>query len=162
MKTLNLEGYDIADMIYDITGSAEEVTSEMCLDLGYDLVFVTVKSINLRDGDNAAIVFSYYKKSHTPGVDALTQYRRIVFTGSEDKIVAIPSGQWFIEPTSWAKIYETPVLGIDDTGFDERGYVIARKQNKEITITFALNPAKQHVATFDAIKKNKMLPGGNL
>ena len=161
LKSMNLEGFDISDMIYDVTGSVEIVTSEMCLDLGYDLVFVTVKSINLRDGDNAAIVFSYYKKSHTPGVDSPTEYRKIIFTGSEDKIVAIPSGQWFIEPTFWAATYKSPVLGINETGYDERGYVIARNQNKEITITFAVNPEKQHVSTSDAIKKNKMRPGSN-
>jgi predicted outer membrane repeat protein len=162
LKNPNLEGYDIADMIYDVTGEFEVVTSEMCLDLGYDLVFVKVRAINLRRGDNAAIIFSYYKNSHTPGTDTPIEYRRVIFTGSEDKLVAIPSGQWLIEPTLWAITYEPPVLGIDKTGYNERGYVIARKQNKEITITFADNPDTKDLNTFDAIKKNKMRPGGSL
>lgn len=162
LKSMNLEGFDIADMIYDIIDDFEVVTSEMCLDLGYDLVFVTVRSINLQTGDNAEIVFSYYKKSHTPGADAPTEYRKVIFTGSEDKVVAIPSGQWLVESTLWSKLYNPPVLGIDATGYSDRGYVIARKQNKLITITFSVNPAIKHVSTFDAIKKNKMRPGGNL
>lgn len=162
LKSMNLEGFDISDMIIDVTGNFETVASEMCLDLGYDLVFVTVRSINLQRGDNAEVIFSYYKKSHTPGVDAPIEYRKVVFTGSEDRIVAIPSGQWLIELTSWTNIYASPVVGIDKTGFNERGYVIARKQNKEITITFALDPDKRHISTFDAIKKNKMIPGGSL
>ena len=90
-ETLLRNNQDIADLIVRFDGAPTLVlASEQCLDLGYDLVFVTLIPVGLDAFDNAEVTISYpHKTTGDP-----TQYRKVVLHGTEPQIVGLPSNHW--------------------------------------------------------------------
>lgn len=158
---------DIETMILDFEGSDNLVLdNRQCLDLGYDLVFVTLNVLGLKDGDNAAVTISYPHKT----TGNATEYRKIVLAGNKQQIVGLPSNQWQFHATPWSFTYD-----IEETYTPEHssitdasrnlldGYIyIKRNHNQSITITFSQSDEKKNLNTHDNIKVNIMRPGGSL
>ena len=103
LKTLNL---DIESMIIDFS-SAEIIaknkilTEELCLDLGYDLVFFKLIVKGLDANDNAAITMSYAKDANE------IIYRKVLFKCENSgepmyQYVGLPSGNWKFATTTWS------------------------------------------------------------
>lgn len=158
---------NIDDMILKF-GPSESVKTiqniKTCLDLGYDLVFVTVKSLGLGEYDTAGIIISYNRNG------TLTEYRKLVYMGEESHIVGLPSGTWNFKVTPWSSKYDDEIK-INPTpvsGFIE----VNRQMNPaEVTLTFEdkvivtpgggtePHPSVKSV-TYDYKKVNKMYPGG--
>ena len=158
---------DIETMILDFEGSDNLVLdNRQCLDLGYDLVFVTLNVLGLKDGDNAAVTISYPHKT----TGNATEYRKIVLAGNKQQIVGLPSNQWQFHATPWSFTYdieETYTPGhssITDASKNLLdGYIyIKRNHNQSITITFSQSDEKKNLNTHDNIKVNIMRPGGSL
>ena len=158
---------DIDDMIlkFEPTQTVKPIQDRMCLDLGYDLVFVTLKSIGLGNYDTAGVSISYDRAG------ALTEYRKVVFLGEDATVVGLPSGQWKLNVTPWsAKYNETVELShtLDIDGF----VTVNRQMDPIITMTFTSktttdgsgndipHPSAKAV-TYDYKKVNKMVPGGS-
>ena len=158
---------DIETMILDFEGSDNLVlTNRQCLDLGYDLVFVTLNVLGLKDGDNAAVTISYPHKT----TGNATEYRKIVLAGNKQQIVGLPSNQWQFHATPWSFTYDNdevynPVHS-NTTDANQnllKDYIyIKRNHNQTITITFSQTEAKKKLSTYDAIKVNIMRPGGSM
>lgn len=156
LRDLNITIEDLIEPFSDaeISATYKTITSEICLDLGYDLVFVTLSSFGLVNNDNAAINIAYQK----PGITDPVVYRKVLFTGEESKIVGLPSGDWQFEVTEWSKKYKDPTI---DPGIDANGFLnIKRNHNQNITITFEKKHESHKAVTFDAKLLNKMYPGG--
>lgn len=158
---------DIETMILDFEGSDKLVLDKrQCLDLGYDLVFVTLNVLGLKDGDNAAVTISYPHKT----TGNATEYRKIVLAGNKQQIVGLPSNQWQFHATPWSFTYdieETYTPGhssITDASKNLLdGYIyIKRNHNQSITITFSQSDEKKNLNTHDNIKVNIMRPGGSM
>lgn len=156
LRDLNITIEDLIEPFSDaeISATYKTITSEICLDLGYDLVFVTLSSFGLVNYDNAAINIAYQKQGITDPV----VYRKVLFTGEESKIVGLPSGDWQFEVTEWSKKYKDPTI---DPSIDANGFLnIKRNHNQNITITFEKKHESHKAVTFDAKLLNKMYPGG--
>ena len=161
-----------------------------CLDLGYDLVFVTFTAVNLEDGMDAAAVNLLYPDTRVYNQDGAitslsnpTVYRKILFIGEESITVGLPSGYWQFNPTSWAFDCDKPafkLVGGEDfasehkfkdstTGADNGAYFlhIKRGQNQEINVEFTKKTSTsdtgknwEALAKYHTVKVNKMVPGG--
>ena len=156
LRDLNINIEDLIEPFTDaeISATYKTITSETCLDLGYDLVFVTLSSFGLVNYDNAAINIAYQKQGITDPV----VYRKVLFTGEESKIVGLPSGDWQFEVTEWSKKYKDPTI---DPSIDANGFLnIKRNHNQNITITFEKKHESHKAVTFDAKLLNRMYPGG--
>ena len=156
LRDLNINIEDLIEPFTDaeISETYKTITSEICLDLGYDLVFVTLSSFGLVNNDNAAINIAYQK----PGITDPVVYRKVLFTGEESKIVGLPSGDWQFEVTEWSKKYKDPTI---DPGIGANGFLnIKRNHNQNIRITFEKKHESHKAVTFDAKLLNKMYPGG--
>ena len=148
--------------------SVMRLTDTQCLDLGYDLVFVTLSVAGLDESDNAAVTIAYPKT----GVGAVV-YRKIVLTGPKQQIVGLPSNHWQFVATPWSSFkynnnptYDPGHATTDDLQSNKKtGYIyIKRNINQNIAITFQKKEAASGNKTFshDAIKVNKMRPGGTM
>lgn len=104
---------DIAPFIINFTSndSKEFKNHYLCIDLGYDLVFVTITVNGLEQNDDAAIIMSYPQNTETKVGDnstystELIQYRKVLFSGNQTRIVGIPSGDWKFDITGWSYKY---------------------------------------------------------
>jgi hypothetical protein len=155
---------DIADLIVRFDGAPTLVlASEQCLDLGYDLVFVTLIPVGLDAFDNAEVTISYpHKTTGDP-----TQYRKVVLHGTEPQIVGLPSNHWQFVATPWSFTYEIPSYdpqhATETSGTEKKGYIlIKRNHNQEINISFSQNPAQKSYVTHDVLVVNPMRPGGQV
>ena len=167
MENDDIKIEDIETMILDFGGKNLLVlTDEQCLDLGYDLVFVTLNPQGLKAGDNAAITISYPHKT----TGEATEYRKIVLAGNKQQIVGLPSNRWQFHATPWSFTYDNeevynPGHAIKTDANENllEGYIyIKRNHNQTITITFSQSEAKKRLNTHDNIKVNIMRPGGSL
>lgn len=157
---------NIADLsIYFDGASVLEFTDEQCLDLGYDLVFVTLIPVGLDDNDNAVITISYPHRIN--GV--ATVYRKVILVGDKPLIVGLPSNYWKFNVTSWSFTYDKETYSPTHSDTDDpvqnlkKGYIyIKRDHNQNITINFSHPGNKLHVSTHDNRKVNIMRPGGSL
>ena len=105
---------EIAPYIINYTSNDPKVFTNhyLCLDLGYDLVFVTLSVTGLDAGDDAIIVMSYPHNEET-GTGSnktvsteLIKYRKVHFTGEQSRIVGLPSGDWKFDITDWSYKYK--------------------------------------------------------
>lgn len=152
-----------------------------CLDLGYDLVFVTFTPVNLATGDNAAIVI-YYPESRTydsngiiTAVTGTRQYRKLLLTGAEPQTIGLPSGYWYFDTTGWTYAYaDNPVFSpaskdsftktLTDSNDNTKTFVeIKRNQDQDIKLTFTpkTNSEFKAVVKYSTMHINKMKPGGS-
>ena len=107
--------------------SSHEVVNYVCLDLGYDLVFVKIKNIGLQLNDDCAVTISYDKvKTDANGevikdgngnpTYVLTEYRKILFSGNNnnsvyDTEIGLPSNDsWKFKVTQWSYKYDGVVF----------------------------------------------------
>lgn len=108
--------------------SSHEVGNYVCLDLGYDLVFVKIKNIGLQLNDDCAVTISYDKVQTDANGDVitdvngnptyvLTEYRKILFSGKGtandnnnsvyDTEIGLPSNDsWKFKVTQWSYKYD--------------------------------------------------------
>lgn len=179
---------NIEDMIVpfdagEIENKYKSIDYETCLDLGYDLVYVYLKPVGLREGDNSALDISYLKDG-SPVV-----YRTVLLVGkdrlTEEEnnyvIVGLPSGNWSFTPDGWASKYndvvavqpshdnaysitsskEKPIeakyINIMRVKRSDNTYYI---NNQNITFTYTDKENVKNAVTFEVKKVNKMYPGG--
>ena len=112
--------------------STHDVNEYVCLDLGYDLVFVKIKNIGLQLNDDCAVTISYDKvKTDANGevikdgngnpTYVLTEYRKILFSGKGtanddnnavyDTEIGLPSNDsWKFKVTQWSYKYDGVVF----------------------------------------------------
>ena len=119
------------------------------------------------DADNAALTIAYPKTGVGPVV-----YRKIVLTGSKQQIVGLPSNYWQFVATPWSSLkygdhtYTPEHSKTDDSDENlKSGYIyIKRNVNQEIKVSFQKKASVSGNKTFsfDAIKVNKMRPGGTM
>ena len=158
---------DIGEMILPFGGNKTLVlTNEQCLDLGYDLVFVTLVPVGLDPADNASLTISYPHKTTGEPIE----YRKVVLAGTKSQKVGLPSNHWQLCATPWSFTYDNdevynPVHS-NTTDANQnllKDYIyIKRNHNQTITITFSQTEAKKKLSTYDAIKVNIMRPGGSM
>lgn len=165
------------------------VDDYVCLDLGYDLVFFTLRNIGLKYNDDCAITFTYDKKNENGDGTTPTIYRKILFTGKAndvefDTTIGLPSGDWTISETKWSYKYA-------DTEYDPgdkkssgkyritKGYIYYGNNfestgepsdynvgtnastDKTITVTHSLKTNVTDISDFSTRVVNKMIPGGS-
>ena len=107
---------------------SHEVDNYVCLDLGYDLVFVKIKNIGLQLNDDCAVTISYDKVQTDANGEVikdgngnptyvLTEYRKILFSGKGtandnnnsvyDTEIGLPSNDsWKFKVTQWSYKYD--------------------------------------------------------
>ena len=146
----------------------KEITDRICLELGYDLVFVNLITNGLVPGDNASLYISYLK--NIPGsTPTEVVYRTVLLSGIETtKIVGLPSGDWKFEPSGWASKYQDQVAVTPrDEAPNAAGYVNIKRdnvnktiKNQDITFTYTMKENVKNAVTFEFKKVNKMIPGG--
>ena len=155
---------DIETMIlgFGADDVVKTLTDMQCLDLGYDLVYVTLRPANLGANDNAALEISYPLDKDNPDVDNKKQYRKILLQGNKDAIVGLPSGLWNMKLTEWAVTYDQPSL---TPAAGTNGFVNVTRQSLKptdgvITVTFKVKEQfeEKEVLRYDYIKVNKMIP----
>ena len=177
---------NIEDMILVFAGN--EITNKLkvldnvktCLDLGYDLVFVTFTPVNLANGDNAAIEIYYpdVREYDANGEEIIAvstpvMYRKLLLTGSTPQTIGLPSGYWYFDTTGWTYAYESnPVFSptnstdftktLSDNNDPTKKFIqVKRNQDQEITLTFKPIESYQAVVKYSTMHVNKMKPGGS-
>lgn len=114
----------------------------LCLTLGYDLVFITLKKRNLQQGDDVTFTLSYKSNSGN-----YVDYNKVILTGNATnevtKVIAIPSGEWIFKESGWGWKYDTPeyydAKGVE-LDFRNEPVTITRKLNTVITVINKLKP----------------------
>lgn len=155
---------DIETMIlgFNADEPVKTLTDKQCLDLGYDLVYVTLKAVNLGANDNAALEISYPLDKENPNVNNIKQYRKILLQGNKDAIVGLPSGLWNMNLTEWAVTYDQPSLtpAAGTNGFVNITRQALKPTDGVITVTFKVKEQfeQKEVLRYDYIKVNKMVP----
>jgi predicted outer membrane repeat protein len=141
----------------------KELNDRQCLDLGYDLVYVTLRPVYLDPSDNAAFEISYPLDRDNPNTENIRQYRKVLLNGGKDSIVGLPSGLWNFNLSEWASLYETPTLNpaAEDNGFLNITRNALKPTDGVITITFKKQENKKDIVRYEHIKVNKMTPRTN-
>lgn len=163
-ETMLRNNEDIAELIVQFKNADNLVLEDtQCLDLGYDLVFVTLIPVGLDKADNAAVTISYPHKQ----TGVATLYRKIVLEGIKKQVVGLPSNNWQFDATPWSFTYDEnqtydPPHATESKDEDKKGYIlIKRNLHQEITITFSQSETQKGYVTYDVIKVNPMRPGGS-
>lgn len=169
---LKVPGLDISTYIINYGGSETKktVAGYTCLDLGYDLVFITLKVIGLlEDSDNVAVTMSYPVTDDNGAVVGSERYRKILITGNSSREVGLPSGDWKIETTEWDYKYSEPTLTpshaadgyikIKRTGLNgatDENLVITAEFQARTTTGGGSNVDLSKIKSFEARKVNRM------
>lgn len=157
---------EVESLILDFDEAPQMTISNMtiCLDLGYDLVFVTLEATGLAEDDHAEIEM-LYPKATQGGVEKVP-YRSVLFTGVDGSnssiVIGIPSGDWYIEGTDLGVKYNPPTI-TPSHGYNnsDNSINITREKNSEITIAYtAKQESIQHVVIYTKSLSNIMTPGG--
>ena len=143
----------------DIANKYTTITAETWLDLGYDLVFVTVTPIGLDDIDTAFFVISYPHLEN--GATVLRPYREVAVSGKYPTIVGLPSGDWVFATNDWNYMYEDPSLVYKDSNNNVKqltdGYAkVTRDLITAVEATFVPKPGSN--VYHNAKVVNKMKP----
>ena len=110
---------DIEAMILGFANgvATQAITNEMCLDLGYDLVYVGLEARNLvlYGVAEKSVVRMYYKRDNN-----MNLYRTAVIKGvtSGDNLVTkvgLPTGQWYFEIDDFSGTHDVTVTFANDT-----------------------------------------------
>lgn len=155
---------DVESLILDFDGAAQKTISDrICLDLGYDLVFVTLVATGLAEDDHAEIEM-LYPKATQGGVEKVP-YRSILFTGVDGSdssvVIGIPSGNWYLEGTDLGVKYNPPTITPPNGYNTDNSINITREKNSEITLAYtAKQESIQHVVIYTKSLSNIMTPGG--
>ena len=93
----------IVKINFDDNEASKTITDYICLDLGYDLVFVTLKALGLLNEDQAKIDLFYRVKDNSTDV---ARYTGVLFTGIANngavvREIGLPSGDWQFKPSDW-------------------------------------------------------------
>lgn len=132
-----------------------------CITLGYDLVFVDFIKSGLNKDDDATFIFSY-KNNAGDYVD----YTKVIITGDGGeeitKTVALPSGEWKIQESSWGwkytpKYYDSREK-TKEIDFETESITITRGGDKEYFIENTLDPRFSDIKEFEHRKRNLMRP----
>lgn len=157
---------EVESLILDFDEAPQMTISNMtiCLDLGYDLVFVTLEATGLAEDDHAEIEM-LYPKATQGGVEKVP-YRSVLFTGVDGSnssiVIGIPSGDWYLEGTDLGVKYNPPTI-TPSHGYNnsDNSINITREKNSEITIAYtAKQESIQHVVIYTKSLSNIMTPGG--
>lgn len=157
---------EVESLILDFDEAPQMTISNMtiCLDLGYDLVFVTLEATGLAEDDHAEIEM-LYPKATQGGVEKVP-YRSVLFTGVDGSnssvVIGIPSGDWYLEGTDLGVKYNPPTI-TPSHGYNnsDNSINITREKNSEITIAYTPKQESiQHVVIYTKSLSNIMTPGG--
>ena len=155
---------DVESLILDFDGAAQKTISDrICLDLGYDLVFVTLVATGLAEDDHAEIEM-LYPKATQGGVEKVS-YRSVLFTGVDGSnssvVIGIPSGDWYLEGTDLGVKYNPPTITPPNGYNTDNSINITREKNSVITLAYtAKQESIQHVVIYTKSLSNIMTPGG--
>ena len=152
---------DIETMIlgFDKDETVKLLTEKQCLDLGYDLVYVTITPKGLNSGDIATLDLSYPTDRDNPTISNINQYRKVILQGGKNTIVGLPSGLWNFDMTSWASTYDRPTFDPEvKNGFIEVTRASLKPTNGIVTVIFG---DEKDIKSYDYIKINQMIPGGS-
>lgn len=136
------------------SGATMEVSEEICLDLGYDYVLVTIIVRGLDISHDASVVLSY------PDNGIYQEYRNVLFTGMGKenevrRIVGLPSHNWKFDITDWSYKYDEITCSPDDE--NDKIIPISRAGTREVTITFK-SGLKSNIKDFGTRKVNILRP----
>jgi len=124
------------------------ISDYICLDLGYDLVFVTLKAMGLLNEDQAKIDLFYRVKDNSTDV---ARYTGVLFTGIANKgevvrEIGLPSGDWQFKPSDWFSERYGNVMGVSPSPYIDDFIKVTREglnkgqtgatEDKTITFTF--------------------------
>ena len=134
--------------------ATKEVRDEICLDLGYDYVLVTIIVMGLDISHDASVVLSY------PDNGIYQEYRNVLFTGTGKenevrRIVGLPSHNWKFDITDWSYKYDEITCSPDDE--NDKIIPISRGGTREVTITFK-SGSKSNIKDFGTRKVNILRP----
>lgn len=155
-KTITSD-FDISKYVVEVTGSVREITDYICLDLGYDLVFITLNVTGIVDGDNIKVSMSYTNPS---GADVV--YRQMLFYGPTTRKIGIPSGEWKFAHDDLTYKYDSPVYTPSQTyngkyiNITRLGLNGATDKNLTINVKFALKPNVPDIEVYQVRKVNRM------
>ena len=164
-----IQGLETQNYILSFTSSnPRKLTNYLCLDLGYDLVFVTFEPVGL-DGDEI-IMLDYPEKNTDNGNRVFTSplhYRKVSFTSEEPKVVGLPSGYWKIRDMGWnykceIKTYTdlTNTVQYDKSKVDselaQSDYVEVSKTQKKVIVYFDSKGGAEYIKESQHSKVNKM------
>ena len=160
----------ITDPNFNITKYILDKTKELtfknyvCLDLGYDLVFVDFTVTGLSLFDNAEIWMSYPKliNPDNSNDESTTDvvYRKVLFNGPQTKTVGLPSGQWKFKTSEWIVSYKRPTFN----GVGENVPIVLNRSARDVTILFeSLAPEagsadRTKAKVYEHYKINRMIP----
>lgn len=147
---------------YQVAGG-RTYSNYLCLDLGYDLVFVKITTEGLDACDDASIQISYPRNENEGATDTnLEHYRKVLFLGAETKIVGLPSGKWNFEPTEWSYKYELDesrpahVNGFIDIANSNSGG--GTDGTDALTIIFRVKNKLENIREYNHRVVNRMVP----
>ncbi len=136
----------------------------VCLDLGYDLVFVELTTSGLSSFDNLDIMMSYPRLINPDDPnDKRTEdilYRTVLFNGEQTKIVGLPSGDWKFSASDWIIDYKRPTFN----NKAENTALKIDRLNKNISINIspieqdAGQPDKRKAKVYESYRVNRMIP----
>ena len=156
---------DVESLILDFDEAPQMTISNktICLDLGYDLVFVTLVATGLAEDDHAEIEM-LYPKATQGGVEKVS-YRSVLFTGVDGSnssvVIGIPSGDWYLVGTDLGVKYNPPTITPPNGYNSDNSINITREKNSEITLAYtAKQESIQHVVIYTKSLSNIMTPGG--
>ena len=161
------QGDGIEDYLISITETSKTFNEYVCLDLGYDLVFVTFKLAGVDENDNTAILMNYPKKIENTDNYEYVTYRKVLFHGTQPKIVGLPSGGWDFKASQWG-IHYNPEFTVDkqkvtDSKTGETNYNVSNPDNNNFTFTFTKIASGTgydvtKTKTYEHYKINRLVP----
>ena len=125
----NITTYDLDKYKIEFAETYKSFTNYICLDLGYDLVYVNFTVEGLDKGDVVAIICNY------PKDDDYVQYRKVLFVGNGTsqpvtKQISLPSGYWSFAASDWSYNYSAPsIFRADETTAHTGNIFISRKDS---------------------------------
>lgn len=140
---------------FDDNEASKTISDYICLDLGYDLVFVTLKAVGLLNEDQAKIDLFYRVKDNSTDV---ARYTGVLFTGIADngevvREIGLPSGDWQFKPSDWFSERYGNVMGVSPSPYIGDFIKVTREglnegqagEMEDKTITFTFDPKEDNI-----------------
>ena len=145
----------IVKIDFDNNDSSKTISDYICLDLGYDLVFVTLKALGLLNEDQAKIDLFYRVKDNSTDV---ARYTGVLFTGIANngevvREIGLPSGDWQFKPSDWFSERYGNVMEVSPSPY-ANGFIKVTREGLNIgqtgatvdkTITFTFDPKEDNI-----------------
>lgn len=142
--------------LFTFSEDIKDINEEICLDLGYDYVLVTIIALGLDIAHDASVTMSYPDNESN-----YHEFRKVLFTGigatnAVKRIVGLPSHNWKFDVTDWSYKYNSITCSPD--GDSDNIIPISRSGTRVVTITFASNSSTTNISDYNARKVNILRP----